>query len=431
MIKAADRKRRNRTFFFSQHFCNIYGLLLQQNEKKTAFSTAYRQTDHAQDKNDSKSMKVLFVVQGEGRGHLTQALSLEQMLTAHGHQVVGMLVGRNKTRKVPRFFTRKAKAPVAYFRSPGFTSSHDNRRVGLLRSVAGNILGIPQYVASMLFLRRSIRESGADLVVNFYDVLCGLTYGLFRPEVPEVCIGHQYLFLHPDFRMPRRDRASQRSLLAFTRATCMGAQRRLALSLRAYPSDARQRLTVVPPLLRREVFSTPRHHGGYVAGYILNAGFAEDVKAWHEAHPEVPLRFFWDKRDAPEILKVDDTLSFHRLDDEAFLHTLADCRAYATTGGFESVCEAYYMGKPAVMVPAHVEQLCNATDAEREGVGILSDSFAVDRLLDFSRQYDEDGEFRLWANQAETRIVAALESVFEDSCSRSAWASGRPVPMRC
>lgn len=30
--------------------------------------------------------------------------------------------------------------------------------------------------------------------------------------------------------------------------------------------------------------------------------------------------------------------------------------------GFESVCEAMYLGKPLLMVPAHIEQDCNISD---------------------------------------------------------------------
>lgn len=39
-------------------------------------------------------MKILFIIQGEGRGHLTQALSLRQKLMAEGHEIVGVLVGK-------------------------------------------------------------------------------------------------------------------------------------------------------------------------------------------------------------------------------------------------------------------------------------------------------------------------------------------------
>ena len=48
-------------------------------------------------------MKVIFVIQGEGREHLTQALALKQMMEREGHEVVKMLVGKSKTRELPSF----------------------------------------------------------------------------------------------------------------------------------------------------------------------------------------------------------------------------------------------------------------------------------------------------------------------------------------
>lgn len=39
-------------------------------------------------------MKVLFVVQGEGRGHLTQTIAMEDLLRRNGHEVVEVLVGK-------------------------------------------------------------------------------------------------------------------------------------------------------------------------------------------------------------------------------------------------------------------------------------------------------------------------------------------------
>ena len=37
-------------------------------------------------------MKFLFIVQGEGRGHLTQAITLEEILRRNGHEVVVKVV---------------------------------------------------------------------------------------------------------------------------------------------------------------------------------------------------------------------------------------------------------------------------------------------------------------------------------------------------
>ena len=49
-------------------------------------------------------MKFLFIVQGEGRGHFTQAITLEDMLLRNGHQVVEVLVGKSSSRTLPGFF---------------------------------------------------------------------------------------------------------------------------------------------------------------------------------------------------------------------------------------------------------------------------------------------------------------------------------------
>lgn len=67
------------------------------------------------------------------------------------------------------------------------------------------------------------------------------------------------------------------------------------------------------------------------------------------------------------------------------------------------------------MVPAHVEQECNANDAEREGIGIIDAQFSLDRLLDFAHQYEEDVEFRMWENQAEQKFMAILEGIYEQT----------------
>ena len=64
-------------------------------------------------------MKILFIIQGEGRGHLTQALSLRQKLMAEGHEIVGVLVGKSPARRLPDFFLNKIQSPVYPFESLG------------------------------------------------------------------------------------------------------------------------------------------------------------------------------------------------------------------------------------------------------------------------------------------------------------------------
>ncbi len=50
-------------------------------------------------------MKFLFIVQGEGRGHFTQAITLEDMLLRNGHQVVEVLSAKVRHVPCPAFST--------------------------------------------------------------------------------------------------------------------------------------------------------------------------------------------------------------------------------------------------------------------------------------------------------------------------------------
>ena len=224
-------------------------------------------------------MKFLFIVQGEGRGHLTQAITLEDMLQRNGHEVVEVLVGKSSSRTLPGFFNRSIHAPVKRFISPNFLPTTDNKRVNLKKSLAYNLLKLPEYFRSMYYINQRIKETGAEVVINFYELLTGLTYAFFRPSVPYICIGHQYLFLHRDFQFPDKSPVQLWMLRFFTRMTALRSSKKLALSFREMERDDEHQIVVVPPLIRREITAIQPEEGNYIHGYMVNAGFADTVDA--------------------------------------------------------------------------------------------------------------------------------------------------------
>ena len=357
-------------------------------------------------------MKFLFIVQGEGRGHLTQAITLEDMLIRNGHEVVEILVGKSSTRTLPGFFNRSVQAPVKRFISPNFLPEADHKRMNLKKSFTYNLMHLPEYLRSMRYINRRIEESGAEVVINFYELLAGLTYAFFRPSVPCVCIGHQYMFLHQEFKFPEKSSLQLFMLRFFTRLTSLRADKKLALSFQQMEKDQKQEIVVIPPLLRQEVLALQAAKGNHIHGYMVNSGFSDAIEAFHALHPEVSLKFFWDRAEAEEVTQVDETLSFHQIDDVKFLNGMAGCYAYASTGGFESICEAMYLGKPVLMVPVHIEQECNAYDAQLSGAGIISDSFDLKALLSSAETYTPNREFMYWTRSCERKILFELENMF-------------------
>ena len=96
---------------------------------------------------------------------------------------------------------------------------------------------------------------------------------------------------------------------------------------------------------------------------------------------------------------------------------MAGAKAYATTAGFESVCEAMYLNKPVLMVPTHIEQACNAHDAVISGAGAVSDRFDLDVLLSLSERHTENQTFRHWVKQADWLILREFrEDLLREPC---------------
>lgn len=357
-------------------------------------------------------VKVLFLVQGEGRGHLTQALALEAMLARAGHRVVASFVGRSDQRELPPFFTDALAAPLHRLDSPNFVYDAQHRGLRHGATLWRNLTRLPCFRAALDTLDAAYQRYRPDVVVNFLEPIGGVYQLLVRPRVPVVCVGHQYLVQHPAFPFPP-GRLLERSLLrGYVALTAWGAAARLALSFSPLPGDAAAGLYVVPPLLRPEVLALPLGmQEPFILVYLLNHGYADEVRRWHARHPQVPLHCFWDHPEAPEVLVENAALTFHRLNAARFLNFMACCMGVVCTAGFESVCEAAYLGKPVLMVPVqgHYEQACNAYDAQRAGVG--ADRFSLDSLLGLLQRFESPAPaFRAWVNQAEARCVAAIEA---------------------
>ena len=354
----------------------------------------------------------MFIVQGEGRGHLTQAISLAEMLRRHGHEIVATLVGKSFSRELPAFFTRKMNTPLFVYDAPSFVFKKDKKHIDVVKTAIHNITirKLKKFSESIDLIHKQITVYKPDVVVNFYEALPGFMQLRFRHDVPFVNIGHQYLLRHPDYLQGKSDPQHLMLLRLYTILTSIGATKILALSFYPMKSYLHERITVVPPLLRKEVLELTPSEGDYILGYMLNQGYENEVHAWHKKHPDIKLHFFWDKKDAPETLQVDDTFTLHKINDELFLEYMAGCKGYITTAGFESICEALYLDKPVMMIPAHIEQEVNATDALSIHGGITGNKFDLSKLIAYTateRKFKKDN-FREWIRSAEAIFIEQL-----------------------
>lgn len=362
-------------------------------------------------------MKVLFIVQGEGRGHMTQALAMEQMLVRAGHEVVSIVVGTSKRRAVPAYFKCRTKAEVHSIQSPNFYFDKNSRSVNLWKTAFYNFAALPKYLSELRKIQRLVKATSPQAVINFYDLMGGAYFGLFNPKVKRISIAHQYLASHPDFPFATHS-ALQKQLFRLTNwASSLNSHSKVALSFRDYPGSEKK-LTISPPLLRREIFDLEPHMGDYLLAYVVNKGYAQDLLLWHGQNRKIKVHCFWDNKEHGDEWSPRPGITFHYINDQKFLQMMAGCFGYVSTAGFESVCEAMYLGKPVMMVPVaqQYEQACNALDAAQAGAGIYADRFDLGPfLVHLSTSRPEHSEFRDWVGLYESILLKEVESFIPDT----------------
>ncbi len=359
----------------------------------------------------------MFIVQGEGRGHMTQAITLYELLIKAGHEVSYVFVGKSNRREIPSFFFGRIKCPIEKIYSPNFITDKDNKSIRLRATVWKNLVKSHQFISSLIQINRKVKETQPDVIINFYDFLGGLYYLLLAPKIKYVCIGHQYMASHPEFEFAA-GHFTDKFLLRFNNAlTSLKSNKNLALSFGSSTIRKHKRTVLIPPLLRKEVKELAVTQQPYILCYMVNSGYSTEIIRWHEQNPDVKLHCFWDDREAPEVMEHSNNLTFHKINDKKFLSMMKDCQAYVSTAGFESICEAMYFNKPVLMIPVkgQYEQACNAIDAKKANAGIVDNWFNISKLIDYIPHHSNHaGEFQQWVSRTDSMILQELTQ-FEET----------------
>ena len=357
-------------------------------------------------------MRYIFFIQGEGRGHLTQALTLREKLEIRGHEVVAIIAG-NSRNGLPDFFKEAVTAPIFLIDSPGFIVDKKDEGIRTIASALEAFRSSPRYFNSLKKIRSLVNEFQPDALVSFYEPLAGIYTRLWRDQRPLYCIAHQYFIAHPSWRFPNGDYAARSAFQFFNRLNAPTRAIKIALSFTAEKDQADKNLFIAPPLIRPVIKSQISKSGNFLLIYLLNSGYRRQIFAWSKKHPNIKLEAFSTQTANSEEMK-NPALTFHKLSGQKFINRLAACRAYISTAGFDSIAEAAYLGKNIFMVPTkgHFEQKCNAHDAKRAGLAQAAKDFesalkAAEKQTTHSRQ--SGLAFREWVDRYDDKVVLILE----------------------
>lgn len=329
--------------------------------------------------------KIILFVNNEGRGHLTQALGFADIARRNGYIISAVILGTTLNKTIPDYFKNSIGCDIFEVESPQFVKI-DNKKIDIFGTIKNTMFNIKRYINSVKKMHSIVDIIDADILVNFYEPL----FGLFniRNERRSISIGHQYYLELNRFNIPNN---IDKYLLFINNYISSYRSEKWCLS---FVEDSVENVIIIPPILRDLDISETDSNG--ILAYTCNTGYINDL-------PDIEMKCY---------AKVDceyDISKRHVVPlSDGFINDMKKCKHYISSAGFESICEAYYLGKNISVVPIenHYEQLCNSLDAERLGIAKRYDKYS-DIVLEDNNI--DNSDFKKWIRSCERRIIELLK----------------------
>ena len=315
-------------------------------------------------------MKILFGVQTEGNGHITQCIATKQYLQSQGIEVTTAFAAKKK-RGLPKYFTDEFNV-IDY---NGFDFVFDNvGRVVIWKTILNNTFELPRLIVSFIKICTIIQKEKPDVIFNYYEPLVGLTALFFR-NIKYVSFGHQYAM--DSVIYPRiNGYIVQKLFLSIINKITSIRAKIVALSYYEF-NDAT--MIVSPPILRAESYSISDKKEDFVLVYLMNEDMLPQLISQAKKYPDINIQCF------TKLTKQYDelpNLKLFNLDGKLFQEKMKVCKAVVCSGGFETSAEAIYQNKPLLMIPMpnHYEQHANCNDAYLNSYAIYSESIDLSKI---------------------------------------------------
>jgi len=315
-------------------------------------------------------MKILFGVQTEGNGHITQAIAVKQYLKQNGYDV-SKAFAASKKRGLSKYFTDEFDV-VTY---EGFDFVFDNvGRVVIWKTLLKNTLELPRLILSFIKICNVIRKEKPDAIFNYYEPLVGLTSLFFR-NIKYVSFGHQHAMDSSIYPRINGYPVQKLFLRIINKITSLRAKI-VALSYYEFNDEE---MIVSPPMLRSESYSVSDKKEDFVLVYLMNEDMLPQLFSEAKKYPDIKIECF------TKLTKQHDELTnvkLYNLDGKLFQEKMKVCKAVICSGGFETSAEAIYQKKPLLMIPMpnHYEQRANCEDAYLSSFGIYTDNIDLSKI---------------------------------------------------
>jgi len=367
-------------------------------------------------------MKVAFFIVTEGRGHMSQALAMADVLEANGDEIVAVISDKTE-RPIPEYFSKRFEGKIHQLKTFGLIYK-EGKRLSIFLTLKDIIKKFPLIFKYSKNIEKIMEETKPDIIINFYSLLLSI-YQLFsKKKIPSITVGNHFLLTHKNFlKLEKKGKSffTIQTMKTFNDLIGITTNRFWALSFsKKFENIKSKKMRVVPPLIRKSVFDLEHKKGDYIFVYLMNSGYMEDVISWHKKNPDIKIHCFTDSKKIDKFWRYDKNLIFHYLHEKKFLILMANARAVVTSGGFETFCESMFFEKPTMLIPTEgqFEQAFRSKIADSMGIALCSKKYDLDKILNFSssKEVKKDlTEFREWVKEGPRIFLEEIQSLLQNS----------------
>src|SRR5580700_3580249 len=285
---------------------------------------------------------ILYGVNGEGAGHSTRSKEVLTHLREQGHTLHVASFDRGMQNLRDQFEVTEIF---------GFRFAYVNNRVRYKRTIAKNLITVPQAAKSANRLKNLIATWKIDLVITDFEPLsCHVAH---RVGLPVISIDNQHCLTNAVVSYPTQYRSDAAAAKLVTKLMTPHADAYLVISFFSAPVKKRNTF-LFPPLLRQEILEATPTQGEHVLVYVTSPAPALTKILSAVRAPFIAYGFGRDGKEGNVVYKKPSL--------DGFMRDLTSAKAIVANAGFSLVTEALHLGKPYLAVPVEhqFEQIFNA-----------------------------------------------------------------------
>lgn len=324
-------------------------------------------------------MKVLYAIQGTGNGHLSRARDIIPVLQKHAIELDILVSGTQADIQIPHPIKYQLKGWSFIFGKKGGVDVWKT----YLRT---NSARLQKEI-------KSVPVADYDLIINDFEPVSAWACKL--KHKPCISFSHQAAVLSEKAPKPKKkDPLGRLILRKYAPST-----KQFGLHFKEYGEN------IYTPIIRQEIRNTTRtkgvHYTVYLPSYsddkILN--FLSQIKsvAWEVFSKHTDTNFFW------------KNIAIRKINNEAFIKSMANSRGVLCGAGFESPAEALHMGKKLMVIPmkGQYEQQCNAAALKEMGIPIIK-SLKMKHLNTVKDWVEDDSRIDVFYPDITEKIIDRL-----------------------